>query len=101
MSDIPHLRLPFRITPRGAVTVEQDTDADVTQCVTALARLRRGHITYDQSLGVTDPTFTNIVDATQVADEIREHEPRFAGAVELTVVNPSTQTVTVTVALKD
>lgn len=38
----PHFDLPFRLTPSGAVLVEQDTYEDVANCVEAIVRTPQG-----------------------------------------------------------
>jgi hypothetical protein len=41
--EVPQLAVPFRIERGRALVVEQDSDAEVMQCVEAVLRYRPGH----------------------------------------------------------
>lgn len=40
--DTPHFQVPFNFTADGAAVVEQDSDDDIVQCVSAVCRTPRG-----------------------------------------------------------
>lgn len=94
----PHFAVPFRLTHRGALTVEQDTAAEIAQCVQAAASYRIGQLDTNPEFGITDPVFDPLVDVDQLAEEIRSVEPRFTGRIERAIVDPDTQAITLTVA---
>jgi hypothetical protein len=94
----PHLAVPFRLTHRGAATVEQDSSAEIAQCVQTAASYRIGQLDTNPEFGITDPVFDPLVDVDRLADEIRAVEPRFTGRIERAIVDPITQAVTLTVA---
>lgn len=73
---IPHLAMPFAIGPGGsALTLQQDTNAEVIQSVAMLVGTRPGTRTMAPKFGMADPTFTGINQpALKLA--VRTWEPR-------------------------
>jgi hypothetical protein len=58
MDSIPHLAWPIRFTDTGQyVTVQQDTDDEVAQCVGVLVSYLRGFRIERPDFGIFDPTF--------------------------------------------
>ncbi len=73
---VPHLAVPFAIgTDGAALTVDQDSEADVASCVSALVGTRPTERIMVPSYGIADPTFTGL-DRVAVADAIAAWEPR-------------------------
>lgn len=74
----PRLRLPLRVGPTGALeTVEQHSDADINQCLRALARTRIGDRPDMPTLGVPNLTHSEQpVDLDALSDTLARHEPR-------------------------
>src|SRR5690606_15301925 len=80
---VPHLAYPLRRAASGALAVvEQDTLADVRQCVHLLARTPRGARPLAPDIGVEDPTFGGGVDPLALAGDLESWEPRAAVRVE-------------------
>lgn len=77
MADIPHLALPLRIVNGQAAVVEQDSDAEVLQCVEVVARYRPGDRVAAPDFGVPDQAHQQRgADLVTVADRIELWEPR-------------------------
>lgn len=77
MADIPHLTVPFRIRRGTALTVEQDTRAEIRQCVRVLVATLPGERSLVPAYGLADLAFTDPDDAPQaIAEAVREWEPR-------------------------
>lgn len=75
---IPHFDLPFRLdTHRHGRVAEQDTEADVTNCVYACLLTRRGTRYYVTNFGIDDPTFKLMpIDLVTIEQQVAENEPR-------------------------
>jgi hypothetical protein len=75
---IPHFDLPFRYAPdRHVFPVQQDTEKDVMNCVTAACLTTRGTRYYVPWFGISDPTFRLMpLDVDSIENEIYESEPR-------------------------
>lgn len=71
----PHLAVPFRLLATGAVTVAQDSPAEVAQCVAAILGTRPGSRGDFPDMGIEDPAFAGL-DLDQVRAQIEEYEPR-------------------------
>lgn len=84
---IPHFDLPFRFAPnKHGRVVQQDSEADVVNCVHATLRTTRGFRFYVPSFGITDPTFQEApIDLTVVESEVAENEPRARMILDQTV----------------
>ena len=92
---IPHLRIPFGLSVTGAAqVVEQDTLAEITQCVGQLLGTVLGSREVVPSYGIPDPSFGG-PDPGAITDAVALWEPR--AAVTVTVVPGRTAAVTVTV----
>ena len=90
MSDvIERLAMPIRLDPRTGrlATVEQDSDADIGQCIRAVFDTRPGDRWDVPDMGVIDDTFTEQpLDVDTLVDVVSEFEPR---AQVLADSNPS------------
>lgn len=78
MTQTPHFDLPFRFGSDGhPVTVEQDSVADVSNCVSAILRTFKGERVELPDFGINDPTFTNQpIKTAELIAEITDQEPR-------------------------
>jgi len=77
LDGIPHLAFPLALTESGALGVlEQDTLADVRQCVYVLTRTPRGTRALAPTTGIPDPTFTSGVDPAELTATLEEQEDR-------------------------
>lgn len=76
-----HLVIPFHYDPTGSAAVlEQDTVAEVAQCVRVLLSTPTGTRVEEYDYGIGDPTFST--EANAVADitaAVARWEPRAAG----------------------
>lgn len=86
MTDIPHFSLPFRFvsTPSGmrAAETEQDSDAEVQDCIESIIRYERGQRPDAPDFGINPQVFTLDVDSAIIHDQIIENEPRADVLVE-------------------
>lgn len=86
MSFVPHFDLPFRFVSGHAAVVNQDTLADVTNCVEACLLTIIGERTELPEFGIPDPTFENQpIDLGAITDAVLAQEPR---AIILLTQNP-------------
>ncbi len=71
-----HFDFPFRFTGVGshALTVEQDSDEDIINCVHAATLTPVGTRFYVPQFGITDPTFSTNRDL--LAAELQASDPR-------------------------
>jgi hypothetical protein len=78
MADVPHFDLPFRFGQGGhATTVEQDSEADVINCVAAIVRTTKGSREDLPDFGIDDPTFSPIpINTGSILEDVFEQEPR-------------------------
>lgn len=78
MVNVPHFDYPFRLgTNSHPVEVEQNSQKDVMNCVTAALKTVRGQRLYVPAFGVDDPVFNNApLDLVAIEQQIRESEPR-------------------------
>jgi hypothetical protein len=83
----PHLAIPIRFTTiSGTVAAavnEQDSYAEVYDCVQTIARYSRGSIIDEPDFGVTDQTFWPELDASRLRQELIDQEPRMLGNWEV------------------
>lgn len=99
---IPHLLIPFALDSTGsAATVDQDTTAEVSQCVQVLLSTPTGTRIVEPAYGIPDPTFkdSNQTVAAIVA-AVARYEPRAAGLTVNVSPNPS-GTVSITARLPE
>lgn len=78
-TQIPKLRVPLQIRGDGTglAVVEQDSQADVAQCVYAILATPLGSRLEEPDFGIEDPTFEQLpVDLTEWRRTITEWEPR-------------------------
>lgn len=78
MTDIPRLAWPVSLAANGQlVTVEQDSDDDIRQCVEAIVRHRVGDRVDVPEMGVPDFTHgEQPLEVDGVTTVIGRHEPR-------------------------
>lgn len=79
MADIvtPKLKVPIEISGSSAAVVEQDSDDEVIQCVTAIMRTRPGTRPDDSQMGVPDFAFReNGADIEAIRAVLVKYEPR-------------------------
>lgn len=75
--NVPHLAVPFQVINGQWVTVEQDTDDEVAQCVRNLCAFERGYRAEDPDFGIADPTFTTMpIDTEDIARALSVYEDR-------------------------
>jgi phage baseplate assembly protein W len=74
---IPHLSVPFQVINGQFVTVEQDTDDEVAQCVRNICVFERGYRLEDPDFGIKDPTFTMMpIDTEDISRALAAYEDR-------------------------
>lgn len=79
---VPHFGLPFAFDATGSATVvEQDSLADIAECVTILAACNRGRRIELPDYGITDPTFHTTFDSPELIAQVARYEPRAQIAV--------------------
>lgn len=93
MADVPHLRVPLEFVGGKLAVVEQDSTEEVTQCVEAVLRYRKGERLTRPSFGVGDLTFRPILPSGLRVDDLaaalEEHEPRLGVLIEQSAVSSS------------
>lgn len=73
----PRLAIPLRFAAGRAATVEQDSDADVLQCVETIARYRVGQRPELPEFGIPDQSHRQGgADQAAIADAVLRWEPR-------------------------
>jgi hypothetical protein len=66
----------------SVVTVEQDSEKDVTNCVEAVLRTRVGMRPYVPQFGIEDPVFGNeLLPLSAIAAQVSVNEPRATTAI--------------------
>lgn len=102
---IPHFDLPFRYGSGGIVAVvEQDSDKDVENCVTAIASTIKGQRIEDPTFGITQPTFQKQpINTGTMTEEVLAQEPRATALIEQSpnILDPLVDDVTVSVSRKE
>lgn len=77
MPDNPHFDIPFRLTSRGAVIVEQDTFDDVANCVETIFRVPLGFRDDSPDFGFADVALTTQPTINEeMMESIKQQEPR-------------------------
>jgi phage baseplate assembly protein W len=77
VADVPHLALPFRVVNGAAVTLEQDSDADVRQCVRTILAYPLGHREDAPEFGTRDQAHRQGgADLAELADAVERWEDR-------------------------
>lgn len=96
MIDTPHIAYPFRLVAGTLSLVEQDSQADIEQCVHLLMRTRPGARPLTPEIGIEDPTFTAGPDADEITQYLAEYEDRARCTVTVET-NGATRTVRISV----
>jgi phage baseplate assembly protein W len=74
---VPHLAVPFRVVGDRAVTVEQDSDSEVTQCVEVILRYRPGARVAAPDFGTPDQAHRQGgADIVTLVEHVERFEPR-------------------------
>lgn len=69
----PKLAVPFRMTPKGAVVVEQDSTEEIEQCAEAVLRTPLGYRIENPEFGLRDQTFNeNGADLGEIAQTLSQ-----------------------------
>lgn len=77
MLNITHFDLPFRLAGTSFAVVEQDTPADVANCVEAIIRTPNGFRDDSPDFGMDDLVFTNLpINIDRLTTQITQQEPR-------------------------
>jgi len=83
MVDIPHFDLPMRLAGKSFAVVEQDSLAEITNCVVAAIRTEVGTRKELPDFGTTDLAFqVQPVNIQRFIDQIALHEPRVSMLIE-------------------
>lgn len=70
----PHFSFPFQFSTAGAVTVEQDSDDEIANCVVLALMTPVGSRFYVPEFGIDDPTFTT--NRQSMLGQLQLSEPR-------------------------
>ncbi len=90
----PKLQVPFRIVRGRALTVEQDSQAEIVQCTHALLRTTEGTRIEEPDYGIPDLEFgEGWVDDGQVQASIEEWEPRAAVEVSEDMIDDAVRII--------
>lgn len=80
---VPHFDLPFRLSGSSFAVVEQDSSADVANCVEAIVRTPNGFRDDTPDFGMDDITFANQpLNLERLTAQIESQEPRASVALE-------------------
>jgi hypothetical protein len=77
--ETPHLQWPFQLNPQqtNMKFVEQDTPAEVAQCVAFVLSTQPGELVPTPALGMPDPTFREGgATEAEIAEALHRWEPR-------------------------
>ena len=76
-TDVPKLSVPFTVTDGRIDVVEQDSDAEIAQCVFALLATEAGTRIELPDYGIEDPAFQEDgIDLAAMRRDVGEWEPR-------------------------
>jgi phage baseplate assembly protein W len=92
---IPHLTIPFQIVNGQALTVEQNSVDEITQCVEVLCATVTGTRLELPAYGIPDQTFSQQVTAAPIQQAIATWEPRAQAVVTVTPGSATAVSVTV------
>jgi hypothetical protein len=70
------LAFPFSMSAEGAVTTQQDTDAEILDCVEVILSVPLGYREDLPEFGLSDPVFAVGVDTQEIMDTVTRWEPR-------------------------
>lgn len=76
MASNPHFSFPFLMTAAGAATTEQDSDAEILDCVEVILSTPRGWREDLPEFGLDDPVFGIGIDRQGIHDTVTQWEPR-------------------------
>jgi phage baseplate assembly protein W len=80
--NVPHLAVPLQVINGQFITVEQDTDDEVAQCVRNICAFERGYRIEDPDFGINDPTFTIMpIDTEDISRALAAYEDRAQVAI--------------------
>jgi phage baseplate assembly protein W len=69
--------MPLQVINGAWVLVEQDTEAEIAQCVRNICAFPRGFRMEDPDFGIDDPTFTVMpIDTDEIAQQVEQYEQR-------------------------
>lgn len=98
---LPHLSGTLALGGDGSFQFNlQDTIDDVAQCVEVIVGTPVGQRTMVPTFGVPDPTFAR-PNISVISAAIQQFEPRAIASVQFNDSNPSTEYITVNVALQN
>jgi hypothetical protein len=72
----PHFSFPFVMTAGGASVTEQDTDAELLDCVEVILSVPLGFREDLPDFGLSDPVFGVGMDTQDIIDTVTRWEPR-------------------------
>lgn len=79
MDDVPHIALPIRFAAGAVVTVQQDTTAEIANCVAAIVSFPIGYREDQPEFGIPDPEFElRPLNTAEIEEIIETYEPRAA-----------------------
>lgn len=100
-AQVPHFSLPLRLVAGQAVVVEQDSAEEVSDCVQAVLRYRRGYRLELPEFGLPDQAFLEGGPrASDVTDAVRRWAPR-ANALTTAQLDDLVATVTVEIRQRE
>lgn len=100
MKPAPHLKVPFQIAGRAALTVAEDSIEEVIQNVSVIVSTRRGERLAVPDFGISDPVFEDEVDIAEMQAAIEQWEER--ALVRIARHEPTSEhRVSVAVALQE
>jgi phage baseplate assembly protein W len=85
---LPHFAVPFEVSAGAPLEVEQDTAAEISQCVRAILHTPEGSMLDDPEFGIPDETFAELgtaPDASLYLSTVERFEPRAELLGEATV----------------
>lgn len=98
---IPKLKVPFNIVGTRAQVVDQDSDAEIIQCVLATLRTRLGSRDSGEDVGIPDLAFLENVDVTAITRALDLFEPRALSVLSETEIIDLIRKVHLEVATKE
>lgn len=77
MDSVPHITLPIEVRASAYRTVDQDTTAEVANCVAAIVAYPIGYREEAPDFGIADPTFGSLpLDTSAIERACEAYEPR-------------------------
>lgn len=98
----PHFAWPFQLgADRAFAVVEQDTSDDVTQNVLILVSTQVGSREELPEYGITDPTFSAVVDSEEIISAVTEWEERATVDIQQSLDSANEMIKNVTINIGD